>query len=136
MELIVVVIIIGILAMIGLPQFFKVAERGRAAEGVSILGAVRSSEMRWASEHGTTTNVMANLDVTMPALIRYFNAPVLVGGINPNTAPGATQMVTIARNNTDNSGYGNYVLRINVDGSINCTAGLNNICQTLGYPAP
>ncbi|MFA5304716.1 MAG: prepilin-type N-terminal cleavage/methylation domain-containing protein [Candidatus Omnitrophota bacterium] len=75
MELIIVVIIIGILAMIGLPQFFNVAERGRSSEAASILGAIRSAQLRYYAEHSAMTSNCTDLDVEIGNL-RYFNAPV------------------------------------------------------------
>jgi len=88
MELIIIVVIIGTLAMIGLLQFFRVAEKGRAAEGVVLLGSIGSAQLRFAAERGTTTGAMANLDIEDPsASLKYFNAPVLVAGIDPQNAP-------------------------------------------------
>ena len=57
---IIVVIIIAILAAIGLPQFFKIAERGRSSDGVSLLGSLRNAQIRYAAEHGKTTNSLDN----------------------------------------------------------------------------
>lgn len=135
MELIVVVIIIGILAMIGLPQFFRVAERGRASEGIAALGAARSSQLRRASERGVTTAAPADLDMEA-ANLRYFTMPItLVGAINANDpAQAATVIATVARNGTDNSNFGAYTLSIAVNGTITCVAGAGtNICPVLGY---
>lgn len=138
MELIVVVIIIGILAMIGLPQFFRVAERGRAAEGVAALGALRSSQLRYAAEHGTTTDAVANLD--MQALnMRYFGTVVVTGALDPNdVANAATDIASVTRNDTDNSNFGTYTLAIAINGTINCSGSVaaNDICPVLGYAAP
>ncbi len=132
------VIIIGILAMIGLPQFFKVAERARSSEGVSLLGAVRSAELRYAAGCGVTTNILAKLDVDMPDTIRYFNAPVPNSiGFDPNDPGNFDALVaTITRNAANNPGYGAYVLQIRLNGAINCTDAGTSICSTLGYPAP
>lgn len=44
-ELIIVVIIVGILASIGLTQYNKVVEKSRAAEARMILGTLRSAEI-------------------------------------------------------------------------------------------
>jgi len=43
LELIVVIIIIGILATLGITQYTKVIERARGAEAKQILGAIRSN---------------------------------------------------------------------------------------------
>jgi len=132
MELIIVVVIIGILAMVGLPQFFRVAERGRSAEGVAALGALRSAQLRFAAETNNTTNVAANLDMDVPGLppgipaLRFFNL-ALGNPTNPNTNPGAI-VATAIRNNTSNS-YGAYQLQIRANGSFTCLGGNNNICN-------
>ena len=43
-ELLVVVLIIGILAAIALPQYFRAVERSRAAEANSVLGAINHAQ--------------------------------------------------------------------------------------------
>lgn len=64
LELMMVVVIIGILATIAVPQYLKTVERARMAEAVSILGQLRSSQMRYraASSTGSFTSVLADLD--------------------------------------------------------------------------
>jgi len=80
MELIIVVIIIGILAMIGLPQFFNVAERGRSAEAANLLGAIRSAQLRYYAEFSVvdTSGNCSKLDVEI-GTTKYFNAPDCTG---------------------------------------------------------
>ncbi|MFA5272230.1 MAG: prepilin-type N-terminal cleavage/methylation domain-containing protein [Candidatus Omnitrophota bacterium] len=75
MELIVVVIIVGILAMVGLPQFFQVAERGRAAEANGVLGSIRSAQIRYFAENQVYVANCAALDVNFTTL-KYFANPV------------------------------------------------------------
>jgi prepilin-type N-terminal cleavage/methylation domain-containing protein len=45
-ELLVVVLIIGILAAIALPQYFKAVEKSRATEALSILGSLAAASER------------------------------------------------------------------------------------------
>ena len=129
LELITVVIIIGILAMIAVPQFFRVAERGRAAEAVRILGTLKNSQNRYAAEYGATTANLSLIDmeVTTP---QFFNAPTLTGSVNPRTAPSSV-VATIVRNSQSNA-YGPYTLTIASDGTIVCS-GDATACAILGY---
>jgi len=65
-ELIIVIIIVGILAAIGLTQYNKVIEKGRAAEARMMLGNLRSAEIANFNELGVYATV-ANLSVGAPA---------------------------------------------------------------------
>ncbi len=56
-ELIIVVIIVGILASIGLTQYNKVVERSRASEARMILGTLRSGEVAENNESGNYLDV-------------------------------------------------------------------------------
>ncbi len=50
LELMMVVIIIGILAAIAMPNFIKAAEKARASGALSYAGAVRSAEKRYSAQ--------------------------------------------------------------------------------------
>ena len=117
MELIVVVIIVGILAMVGLPQFFQVAERGKAAEAFGILGTVRSGQIRYAAENNNQyeqSAACAGLDVNFTTP-KYFAAP------SCSTSGSGTMVRT-----------GGYTLTINyATGNITCTAGGNITCPKM-----
>jgi prepilin-type N-terminal cleavage/methylation domain-containing protein len=74
-ELIIVIIIVGILASIGLTQYNKVVEKSRAAEARMILGTLRSAEMAEYMENGSYV-VAASLGVSAPsscATTHYFS---------------------------------------------------------------
>ncbi len=64
-ELIIVVIIVGILAAIGLTQYNKVVEKSRAAEARMILGTLRSAQISEDYESGTYKDV-SGLGVDAP----------------------------------------------------------------------
>ena len=69
LELMMVVVIIGILATIALPQYFKSAERARAAEALQMLATIRGAEGRFRAQSPTnvyTTDICV-LDVQIPS---------------------------------------------------------------------
>ena len=70
LELMMVVIIIGILASIALPQYLRAAERARAAEALTVLAAIRSSELRFRAQDANGAYVinLANLDIDVPGV--------------------------------------------------------------------
>ncbi|HVA66680.1 MAG TPA: prepilin-type N-terminal cleavage/methylation domain-containing protein [Elusimicrobiota bacterium] len=51
-ELLVVVLIIGILAAIAIPEYFKVVEKSRVAEATSTFDTIRGSEERYEAQTG------------------------------------------------------------------------------------
>ena len=68
LELLMVVIIIGILAAMALPQFIRAAEKARATEAFNLLGTVRSAENRYRAMEPSNqyTEDLLNLDVEIP----------------------------------------------------------------------
>jgi type IV pilus assembly protein PilE len=75
-ELIIVIIIVGILASIGLTQYNKVVEKSRAAEARMVLGTLRSAETAEMNENGAYQTV-SGLGVGAPdgacASTHYFS---------------------------------------------------------------
>lgn len=133
MELLFVVIIIGVLVSLGLPQFFRAAERARTAEGVRLLGSLRNAQFRYAAENGTTTGNLNDLDVEFAGL-KYFNTPTVISGVNPRDPNQQnSNIASIQRNTYQNSGFGSYTLYIQVDGDITCSGGTTNTCRKLGF---
>lgn len=63
LELIVVIIIIGILATLGVTQYTKVIEKGRTAEAKMILGQIRTAQEARKLEYGSYTTDTTNLAV-------------------------------------------------------------------------
>ncbi len=52
-ELLIVVVILGILGSIALPRFFPQAEKGRVAEAIAMLSAIRQGEEAYRLENGS-----------------------------------------------------------------------------------
>ncbi len=63
LELLLVVIVVGILAALALPQYTNFAEKARAAEALSTMGAIRTAEELYKLETGNYTNTKADLAV-------------------------------------------------------------------------
>lgn len=119
LELLIVIVIIGILAAIATPQFFKAAERARAAEGVNILGVIRSAQIRYYAEHACFTGNISDLDVDVENL-KFFDPPVAIAG---NYSSNNDIVAEITRNSTaSNPGFGAYELKIQADGDVVCNA--------------
>lgn len=65
-ELLVVVLIIGILAAIALPQYFKAVEKSRASEASTVLGAINHAQSIYNMSHpGQYAVQFADLDVDL-----------------------------------------------------------------------
>lgn len=62
-ELLVVVLIIGVLAGMAIPQYFKVVEKARLAEAQSTFSTVKSAQSRVAAKNGRYTNNWGDLDL-------------------------------------------------------------------------
>lgn len=64
-EMLVVVLIIGILASIAIPQYFKVVERARVAEALGTFSGVKSAQERNVAKTGQYTTSWDILDMTV-----------------------------------------------------------------------
>ncbi len=67
LEILIVVIIIGILAAIALPQYSATLEKGRSAEAVTNVGSIRMALDRyWYQNNDLTDATLDNLDINNP----------------------------------------------------------------------
>lgn len=62
-ELLVVVLIIGILAAMAMPAYFKAVERSRTTEADTLIGTVVNAQQRYKMKTGNYTEIWTALDV-------------------------------------------------------------------------
>jgi prepilin-type N-terminal cleavage/methylation domain-containing protein len=118
-ELLVVVLIIGILASIAIPQYFKVVEKSRVSEAMSLIAAVKSAQERFLAKGGAYTSDFTQLDITYPGMAAgnittKFYTAVAAAGADAN---GPTYQLTVTRhtaNSTVAQRYGLYAVTTNV----------------------
>jgi type IV pilus assembly protein PilA len=111
-ELLVVVLIIGILAAIAVPQYFKVVEKGKVSEALTTLDSVRGAQERYLAAHGQycqgAVAACTGWDMQIPTM-KYFSAPAFAAGTgNPSWK------ATVTRN-TNVATYAQYVVTYNVE---------------------
>ena len=107
-ELLVVVLIIGILAAVAVPQYFKVVEKGRVAEVTAYIGDLRGAQESYALRAQNYTADANLLDVTVPAFKYFSNGASMVGG--SQTAGWA---VTFTRSAGAPTAYSQYTVTFN-----------------------
>ena len=111
LELIVVIIILGVLATLGLTQYGRMVERSRGAEARAILGNLRKFAAGYYMEWGSTTGMPANLlglgtqQDQVPTVCRgshYFSYGI-AGNADPEIGFGATRCITGSAGKPPNS---------------------------------
>jgi prepilin-type N-terminal cleavage/methylation domain-containing protein len=137
-ELAVVIVIIGVLAAFGVPQFLKSVERSKAAEAFNYLSAVRSAQERYLAKNGiywagsidnttgamtSTTSGAETLDINQTPP-KYFTggtagtAAAIAVGASSAVVDGAAQPTwncTLSRLKSTSS-YGNYTVVYDQEG--------------------
>jgi prepilin-type N-terminal cleavage/methylation domain-containing protein len=112
-ELLVVVLIIGILAAIAVPQYFKVVEKGKAAEALTTLDSIRGANERYLASNGAYCTSVGfacpGWDMQIPTL-KYFNAPGSIA--QGSTSP--SWKATLTRNAVP-AVYGAYIITYDVE---------------------
>ncbi len=120
LELIMVVVIIGILAAIAGPMYFKTVERSRISEARRMLGMIRMAQMRYYAEHAQFTDNINELDIDTTDG-KYFNLELTAStsGLTPGSGLGASGYIgAVTRNNVQNPYGVNYQLRVLPNGDV------------------
>jgi prepilin-type N-terminal cleavage/methylation domain-containing protein len=123
-ELLVVVLIIGILASMAIPQYFKVVERSRVAEAQSVFAAVKAAQSRAMAKNGSYTTSWDILDVTFKnsAGADCTGTGGCAQKIYTFTLAGATIRAVRNAAPTPPATYGAYTLTYNIDtGDTTCS---------------
>ena len=81
-ELVVVVVIIGILASLALPQYIKTVERSRQSEALTNLAAIRGAQTRYYLENAIYAGNFTVLDIDNLTIGTYFSYEVVNGAGN------------------------------------------------------
>ncbi len=123
LELIIVIIVIGILAGLAMPQYFRIVEKARTAEGIQLIGLVRSGQLRYYAEYSAYTSSISALDVENTTA-KFFTI---------RAGNSSASLATASRNANQNPGYGTYNLSINEAGNITCSGGSGGACTKIGY---
>ncbi|MBO4708140.1 MAG: prepilin-type N-terminal cleavage/methylation domain-containing protein [Elusimicrobiaceae bacterium] len=125
-ELLVVVLIIGILAAIALPQYFKAVEKSKSAEALILLGTIAQAQERYMMTE-PNNNFAAEFD---DLDIEFSGATGGTYETNNYTIELGTSSVTATRN----GGRYEHILKRPYEGrTIHCEdTGDNAICASLG----
>lgn len=129
-EVIVVVLIIGVLASVSAPQYFKRVEKSKAIEALNSLEGIRGAQERYKSKYGayclgTITaggSACAGFDILLPTF-KYFSQPTQFTG-------NASQWTIVMTRNATPSVYGAYEITYTVSSSGKPTVTCNQTdCQ-------
>ncbi len=142
-EMLVVVLIIGILAAVALPQYFKAVEKSRSTEALQVLGTIAAAQERYrlaSSENLYTTN-FEDFDVSFTdrngadvsgSSYRTKNFTITISGTSGSD--GQVQAVRNGGGSTDQVSY--TLTRRYRQGDVTCTdGGVTGMCRSLGINA-
>lgn len=118
LELIVVIIIIGILATLGLSQYMKVVEKGRTAEAKQNLGLLRSMMHIYYQENATYWASPANYSLSTGCAANtafYFTYSVTAAQTEAAAIAIATRCTAAGKNPPASIGY---TISMDMNGSI------------------
>ncbi|MBU2575375.1 MAG: prepilin-type N-terminal cleavage/methylation domain-containing protein [Elusimicrobia bacterium] len=122
-ELLVVVLIIGILASIAIPQYFKVVEKGRVAQVTGVIANIKRAQDSYQAKGGYYTANFLDLDlsyegmtaVTLPT--KFFTVGLVTTGCTPGDQSQVCYFINFTRHINNGSvakRYGAYSLRVDL----------------------
>jgi prepilin-type N-terminal cleavage/methylation domain-containing protein len=117
-ELLVVVLIIGILAAIAVPQYFKVVEKGKFAETMQWINGLKGAQERYLAKNGAYASgaiTATTFDVNLGAMTK-FTASNVTASATPNWT------IALTRAAPTPAVYGAYVVTYQAPpGTITCS---------------
>lgn len=108
-ELTIVVVILGVLAMMGVPRYQQVVERAKAAEAFTFLAQVEAAQERHNAHTGKFAQRLHDLDTDIP-MPNHFSVGTFT------SFDWQTQWELRLTRNGASSGFGNYTVTWNQDG--------------------
>jgi len=114
-ELAIVIVIIGVLASFGVPQFRNAVERSKAGEAFAYLASIRAAQERYHARTGSYATLVADLDVSM-GTPKYFTIAEPAAGTCADIE--ACWQMTLTRAGAS-AGYGAYTVTWTEDGYSN-----------------
>ena len=140
-ELLVVVLIIGILAAIALPQYFKAVEKSKASEALSVLGSIAGAQQRYFLVNDTYAENFTGIDLefipdgetTAVTNADNFNTKNFnIKLVQGTTGEGATPACVVATRKNGGK-YGQYkICKENNSGMLGCKDATGIICSSIG----
>lgn len=121
-EMIVVVIVIGVMITLALPNYAYVVEKTRSGEGLQILESIRHAQLAYYYENNNTfADDLSDLDMEIPAP-EHFDVLTDADIHNPGNFSDPVGEVTRST--------GDYNITISADGDLVCTPAA--FCAKLG----
>ena len=127
LEVLIVVIIIGILAAIALPQYVATIEKARSGEAVANIGSLRTAIDRYWYQNGSVTTNLDQIDVDNPNNVtnKLYTYTVADDGTSSTTRAYTVTATRTAGGNTYtvtwkqiNNNQGNLYRRANLGGPV------------------
>ena len=106
-ELLVVVLIMGILASVAMPQYFKSVEKSRSSEAASVLSGISASQERYYMQKGSYLGTLSSLP----------NLDIGVNGLSYFTVTQIGQTNTATRTQVAGGGLGEYSVTLKLPGT-------------------